>query len=180
MGGRLGVGGVCWWLGVSAASPLAAAAAPPPGVLIRWLLARLGVVGLPSSLGLGAVTLDMPRGQAVETDGWLVARVRMGGACGDVVAAVGAPVVADPAALLVGVVLGSGVPAVGDGRLPLELVDAHRLGRGLRGGHGDGVLPPGGRLLVGAGGVPGRTGRARGGRGVLRLMYLLLGHAVEA
>ena len=132
--GLLGVGGVCWWLGVSAASPVASAAAPPPGVLIRWWLARLGVVGLPPSLELGAVAFDVPRGQAVETGGRLVARVRMGGACGDVVAAVGAPVVADPAALLAGVVRGSGFPAVGGGGLPLDLVDAdaHRLGRGLR------------------------------------------------
>ena len=89
---------------------------------------------MPSSLGLGAVALDMPRGQAVEADGWLVARVWMGCAGRDVVAAVGAPVVADPAALLTGVVLGSDVPAVGDGGPPLDLVDAdaHRFDCGLR------------------------------------------------
>ena len=92
------------------------------------------MVGVTPSLELGAVAFDVPRGQAVETGGRLVARVRMGGACGDVVAAVGAPVVADPAALLAGVVRGSGFPAVGGGGLPPDLVDAdaHRFGCGLR------------------------------------------------
>ena len=58
------------------------------------------------------------------TGGRLIARIRMRGACGDVVAAVGAPVVADPAALLARVVRGCGHPAVGGGRPRLDLVDA--------------------------------------------------------
>ena len=132
--GLLGVGGVCWGLGVSAASPMASAAASPPGVLIRWWLARLRMVGVTPSLELGAVAFDVPRGLAVVTGGRLIARIRMCGARGDVIAAVGAPVVADPAALLAGVVRGSGSPAVGGGCSPPDLVDAdaHRFGCGLR------------------------------------------------
>ena len=130
----LRVGGVCWGLGVSAASPMASAAASSPGVLIRWWLARLRMVGVTPSLGLRAVAFDVPRGQAVVTGGGLIARIRMCGACGDVVAAVGAPVVADPAALLAGVVRGCGHPAVGGGCPPLDLVDAdaHWFDCGLR------------------------------------------------
>ena len=132
--GLLRVGGVCWGLGVSAASPMASAAASSPGVLIRWWLARLRVVGVTPSLELGAVAFDVPRCLAVVTGGRLIARIRMCGAGGDVVAAVGASVVADPVALLAGVVRGSGPPAVGGGCSPLDLVDAdaHRFGCGLR------------------------------------------------
>ena len=132
--GLLGVGGVCWGLGVSAASPMAAAAAPPSGVLMCWWLARLRMVGVTPSLELGAVAFDVPRGLAVVTGGRLIARIRMCGACGDVVAAVGAPVVADPAALLDRVVRGCGRPVVGGGRPRHDLVDAdaHGLAGGLR------------------------------------------------
>ena len=132
--GLLRVSGVCWGLGVSAASPMAAAAAPPSGVLMRWWLARLRMVGVTPSLGLRAVAFDVPRGQAVVTGGGLIARIRMCGACGDVVAAVGAPVVADPAALLDRVVRGCGRPVVGGGRPRRDLVDAdaHGFAGGLR------------------------------------------------
>ena len=130
----LRVGGLCWGLGVSAASPMAAAAAPPSGVLMHWWLARWRLAGVTPSLGLRAVAFDVPRGQAVVTGGRLIARIRMRGACGDVVAAVGAPVVADPAALLARVVRGCGHPAVGGGRPRRDLVDAdaHGFAGGLR------------------------------------------------
>ena len=130
----LRVGGLCWGLGVSAASPMAAAAAPPSGVLMHWWLARLRLVGVTPSLGLRAVAFDVPRGQAVVTGGRLIARIGMCGAGGDVIAAVGASVVADSVALLAWVVQGPGSPAVGGGRPRLDLVDAdaHRFGCGLR------------------------------------------------
>ena len=128
----LGVGGLCWGLGVSSTAPMAAAAAPPSGVLLRWLLARWRLAGVTPSLGLWAVAFDVPRGQAVVTGGRLIARIRMCGACGDVVAAVGAPVVADPAALLDRVVRGCGRPVVGGGRPCRDLADAHGLAGGLR------------------------------------------------
>ena len=130
--GLLRVGDVCWGLGVSAASPMASATASSPRVLIRWWLARLRVVGVTPSLELGAVAFDVPRGLAVVTGGRLIARIRMCGAGGNVVAAVGASVVADPAALLARVVRGSGLPAVGGGCSPPDLADAHRFGCGLR------------------------------------------------
>ena len=128
----LRVGGLCWGLGVNAASPMAAAAAPPSGVLMHWWLARWRLAGVTPSLGLWAVAFDVPRGQAVVTGGRLIARIRMCGACGDVVAAVGAPVVADPAALLDRVVRGCGRPVVGGGRPCRDLADAHGLAGGLR------------------------------------------------
>ena len=132
--GLLRVGDVCWGLGVSAASPMAAAAAPPSGVLMHWWLARWRLAGVTPSLGLWAVAFDVPRGQAVVAGGRLITRIRMRGACGDVVAAVGAPVVADPAALLDRVVRGCGHPAVGGGRPRRDLVDAdaHGFAGGLR------------------------------------------------
>ena len=128
------IGGLCWGLGVSATAPMAAAAAPPSGVLMRWWLARWRLAGVTPSLGLWAVAFDVPRGQAVVAGGRLITRIRMRGACGDVVAAVGAPVVADPAALLARVVRGCGHPAVGGGRPRLDLVDAdaHGFACGLR------------------------------------------------
>ena len=128
------VGGLCWGLGVSATAPMAAAAAPPSGVLMCWWLARWRLAGVTPSLGLWAVAFDVPRGQAVVAGGRLITRIRMRGAGGDVVAAVGAPVVADPAALLDRVVLGCGCPVVGGGRPCRDLVDAdaHGLAGGLR------------------------------------------------
>ena len=128
------IGGLCWGLGVSATAPMAAAAAPPSGVLMRWWLARWRLAGVTPSLGLWAVAFDVPRGQAVVAGGRLITRIRMRGAGGDVVAAVGAPVVADPAALLDRVVLGCGCPVVGGGRPCRDLVDAdaHGLAGGLR------------------------------------------------
>ena len=130
----LGVGGRCWGLGVSSTAPMAAAAAPSSGVLLHWLLAWWRLAGMTPSLGLWAIAFDVTRGQAVVAGGRLVTRIRMRRAGGDVVAAVGAPVVADPAALLAGVVRGSGPPAVGGGGSPPDLVDAdaHRFGCGLR------------------------------------------------
>ena len=126
------IGGLCWGLGVSATAPMAAAAAPPSGVLMRWLLARWRLAGVTPSLGLWAVAFDVPRGQAVVAGGRLITRIRMRGAGGDVVAAVGAPVVADPAALLDWVVWRCGPPVVGGGRPRRELVAAHGLAGGLR------------------------------------------------
>ena len=125
---------MCWGLGVSAAAPMAAAAAPPSGVLMHWWLARWGLAGVTPSLGLRAVAFDVPRGQAVVAGGRLVTRIRMRRAGGDVVAAVGASVVADPAALLDGVVRGCGRPVVGGRRPCRDLVDAdaHGLAGGLR------------------------------------------------
>ena len=130
----LRVGGGRWGLGVSAASPMAAAAAPPSGVLMHWWLARWRLAGVTPSLGLWAVAFDVPRGQAVVAGGRLITRIRMRGAGGDVVAAVGAPVVADPAALLDRVVRGCGHPVVGGRRPCRDLVDAdaHGLAGGLR------------------------------------------------
>ena len=132
--GRLRVGGVCRGLGISATSPMASAAASSPGVLVRWWLARLRVVGVAPSLELGAVAFDVPGCLAVVTGGRLIARIGMCGAGGDVIAAVGASVVADSVALLAWVVQGPGSPAVGGGRPRLDLVDAdaHRFGCGLR------------------------------------------------
>ena len=128
----LGVAGLCWGLGVSPTAPMAAAAAPPSGVLMRWLLARWRLAGVTPSLGLWAVAFDVPRGQAVVAGGRLITRIRMRGACGDMVAAVGAPVVADPAALLDRVVRGCGCPVV-DGGCPCgDLAEAHGLAGGLR------------------------------------------------
>ena len=128
------VAGLCWGLGVSSTAPMAAAAAPPSGVLLRWLLARWRLAGMTPSLGLWAVAFDVPRGQAVVAGGRPIARIRMCGAGGDVVAAVGAPVVADPAALLDRVVRGCGRPVVGGGRPRHDLVDAdaHGFAGGLR------------------------------------------------
>ena len=128
----LRVAGLCWGLGVSSTAPMAAAAAPPSGVLMRWLLARWRLAGVTPSLGLWAVAFDVPRGQAVVAGGRLVTRIRMRGAGGDVVAAVGASVVADPAALLDWVVWRCGHPVVGGGRPRRELVAAHGLAGGLR------------------------------------------------
>ena len=128
----LRIGGLCWGLGVSSTAPMAAAAAPPSGVLMRWLLARWRLAGMTPSLGLWAVAFDVPRGQAVVAGGRLVTRIRMRGAGGDVVAAVGASVVADPAALLDWVVWRCGHPVVGGGRPRRELVAAHGLAGGLR------------------------------------------------
>ena len=116
--GLLRVGDVCWGLGVSAASPMASATASSPGVLIRWWLARLRVVGVTPSLELGAVAFDVPGCLAVVTGGRLIARIGMCGAGGDVIAAVGASVVADPVALLAWVVRGPGPPPWGAGALP--------------------------------------------------------------
>ena len=126
------IGGLCWGLGVSSTAPMAAAAAPPSGVLLRWLLARWRLAGMTPSLGLWAVAFDVPRGQAVVAGGRLITRIRMRGAGGDVVAAVGAPVVADPAALLDRVVWSCGHPVVGGGRPRRDLVAAHGLAGGLR------------------------------------------------
>ena len=126
------VAGLCWGLGVSSTAPVAAAAAPPSGVLLRWLLARWRLAGMTPSLGLWAVAFDVPRGQAVVAGGRLVTRIRMRRASGDVVAAVGAPVVADPAALLDRVVWSCGHPVVGGGRPRRDLVAAHGLAGGLR------------------------------------------------
>ena len=128
----LRVGGLCWGLGVSAASPMAAAAAPPSGVLMHWWLARLRLAGVTPSLGLRAVAFDVPRGQAVVTGGRLIARIGMCGAGGDMVAAVGASVVADPEALLAGVIRGSGSSAVRGGRPSSDLADAPWLAGRLR------------------------------------------------
>ena len=130
----LGVGGLCWGLGVSSTAPMAAAAAPSSGVLLHWLLAWWRLAGMTPSLGLWAIAFDVTRGQAVVAGGRLVTRIRMRRAGGDVVAAVGAPVVADPAALLDRVVLGCGCPVVGSGRPCRDLVDAdaHGLAGGLR------------------------------------------------
>ena len=127
-----GVAGLCWWLGVSSTAPMAATAAPSSGVLLRWLLAWWRLAGMTPSLGLWAVAFDVTRGQAVVAGGRLVTRIRMRRAGGDVVAAVGAPVVADPAALLDRVVRGCGRPVVGSGRPCCELADAHGLAGGLR------------------------------------------------
>ena len=128
----LRIGGLCWGLGVSSTAPMAAAAAPPSGVLMRWLLARWRLAGVTPSLGLWAVAFDVPRGQAVVAGGRLVTRIGMRGAGGDVVAAVGASVVADPAALLDRVVWSCGHPVVGGGRPRRDLVAAHGLAGGLR------------------------------------------------
>ena len=130
----LGVGGLCWGLGVSSTAPMAAAAAPSSGVLLHWLLAWWRLAGMTPSLGLWAIAFDVTRGQAVVAGGRLVTRIRMRRAGGDVVAAVGAPVVADPAALLDRVVRGCGRPVVGGGRPCRDLVDAdaHGLAGGLR------------------------------------------------
>ena len=130
----LGVAGLCWWLGVSSTAPVAATAAPSSGVLLHWLLAWWRLAGMTPSLGLWAIAFDVTRGQAVVAGGRLVTRIRMRRASGDVVAAVGAPVVADPAALLDRVVLGRGCPVVGGGRPCRDLVDAdaHGLAGGLR------------------------------------------------
>ena len=130
----LGVAGLCWWLGVSSSAPMAATAAPSSGVLLRWLLAWWRLAGMTPSLGLWAIAFDVTRGQAVVAGGRLVTRIRMRRAGGDVVAAVGASVVADPAALLDGVVLGCGCPVVGGRRPCHDLVDAdaHGLAGGLR------------------------------------------------
>ena len=111
---------------------MAAAAAPSSGVLLHWLLARWWLAGMTPSLGLWAIAFDVTRGQAVVAGGRLVTRVRMRRAGGDVVAAVGAPVVADPAALLDWVVWGCGYPVVGGGCPRRELVAAHGLAGGLR------------------------------------------------
>ena len=127
----LGVGGLCWGLGVSSTAPMAAAAAPSSGVLLHWLLAWWRLAGMTPSLGLWAIAFDVTRGQAVVAGGRLVTRVRMRRAGGDVVAAVGAPVVADPAALLDRVVRGCGRPVVGGGRPRRDLADAHGLAGGL-------------------------------------------------
>ena len=128
----LGVGGLCWGLGVSSTAPMAAAAAPSSGVLLHWLLAWWRLAGMTPSLGLWAIAFDVTRGQAVVAGGRLVTRVRMRRAGGDVVAAVGASVVADPAALLDWVVWRCGHPVVGGGRPRRELVAAHGLAGGLR------------------------------------------------
>ena len=128
------VAGLRWGLGVSSTAPMAAAAAPSSGVLLHWLLAWWRLAGMASSLGLWAIAFDVTRGQAVVAGGRLVTRVRMRRAGGDVVAAVGASVVADPAALLDWVVWRCGHPVVG-GRPPCrDLVDAaaHGLAGGLR------------------------------------------------
>ena len=119
---------------VGATSPMASAAASSSGVLVRWWLTWLRVVGMSASLELGAVALDVSGCLAVVTCGRLIARIRMRGAGGDMVAAVGAPVVADPAALLARVVRGCGHPAVGGGRPRCDLVDAdaHGFAGGLR------------------------------------------------
>ena len=127
-----GVAGLCWWLGVSSTAPMAATAAPSSGVLLRWLLAWWRLAGMTPSLGLWAVAFDVTRGQAVVAGGRLVTRIRMRRAGGDVVAAVGASVVADPAALLDWVVWGCGHPVVGGGRPRRELAAAHGLAGGLR------------------------------------------------
>ena len=128
----LGVAGLCWWLGVSSSAPMAATAAPSSGVLLHWLLAWWRLAGMTPSLGLWAIAFDVARGQAVVAGGRLVTRIRMRRAGGDVVAAVGASVVADPAALLDGVVLGCGRPVVGGRRPCRDLVAAHGLAGGLR------------------------------------------------
>ena len=125
--GLLGVGGVCWGLGVSAASPMASAAASPPGVLVRWRLTWLRVVGMSASLELGAVALDVSGHLAVVTCGRLIARVGMCGTSGDVVAAVGTSVLADTAALFAGLVRGSDSSAVRGGCPSSDVVGAHWL-----------------------------------------------------
>ena len=128
------IGGLCWGLGVSSTAPMAATAAPSSGVLLHWLLAWWRLAGMTPSLGLWAIAFDVTRGQAVVAGGRLVTRVRMRRAGGDVVAAVGAPVVADPAALLDRVVRGCGHPVVGGRRPCRDLVDAdaHGFAGGLR------------------------------------------------
>ena len=130
--GLLRVGGLCWGLVVGAASPMASAAASPRGVLVCWRLTWLRVVGMSASLELGTVALDVSGYLAVVTSGRLIARIRMRGAGGDMVAAVGASVVADPEALLAGVIRGSGSSAVRGGRPSSNLADAHRLAGRLR------------------------------------------------
>ena len=123
----LGVGGLCWGLGVSSTAPMAAAAAPSSGVLLHWLLAWWRLAGMTPSLGLWAIAFDVTRGQAVVAGGRLVTRVRMRRAGGDVVAAVGAPVLADTAAAFAGLVRGSDSPALGGRCSSLDVVDAHWL-----------------------------------------------------
>ena len=123
---------MCWGLVVGTASPMASATASSPGVLVRRWLARLRVVGVTPSLELGTVAFDVPGCLAVVTGGRLIARIGMCGAGGDMVAAVGASVVADPVTLLAGVIRGSGSPAVRGGRPSSDLAYTHQLDGRLR------------------------------------------------
>ena len=80
-----------------------------------------------ASLELWAVALDVSGHLAVVTRCRLVTRVGVCGTSGDVVAAVGAPVLADTAAAFAGLVWGSDSSALGGGCPSLDVVDAHWL-----------------------------------------------------
>ena len=77
-----------------------------------------------ASLELWAVALDVSGHLAVVTRCRLVTRVGMRGTSGDVVAALGASVLADTAAAFAGLVWGSDSPALGGGHSSLDVAEA--------------------------------------------------------
>ena len=155
---------------------------PPParvwGGLVGGLLGHLRVRG---HWGHWAVAFEVSGGLAMMAGRGLETRVGVRGACGDMVTAVGAPVLPDPAATLGGAVWGVRASVLGRWVWPLALVqgiylvDAHGLNCRPHRGHGHRALPPRRGLLMGSGGVPGRWVGGLGGGRVMGLVDLLLG-----
>ena len=128
-----------------------------------------------------AVALELPQGLAVMAGRGLEARVRVHGLRGDMIAAIGAPVVVDPVDTLGLARRGGGAPVLAwwVGALVLvrgaDLADAHGFACQPHRGHGHRALPPRRGLLMGSGGVPGRWVGGLGGGRVMGLVDLLLG-----